>query len=275
LCALLANTLDISVALAASSGLQKMEYDVYAGGFHVVKADLTIDLAKKDRYYLNLGARTRGLLAKLAPWNGIFETGGWYDPKKQSAKPQEHKSVADWRGEVDTDIYRYGKDGSFKEYRVKEHGKSEEVKNPDPALTKNTIDVLTATLAAMQSVSKKGFCASEDEIFDGKRRYKIMFKDVRQEVLEKNRYNVYAGPATECIVEVKQLAGKVREKPRGWLSIQEQGRERGTMPTVWFATLEEGQPAIPVKIRVKTAHGTMFMHLTRYQNADKTLVAQE
>jgi hypothetical protein len=275
LCALLASTLDISIAQAASPSLQKMEYDVYAGGFHVVSADLTVDLTKKASYYLNLSAYTHGLLAKLAPWKGSFETRGWYDANKKAAQPEEHKSTATWRGELDIDTYRYGKDGSFKEYRVKEHDKAEDVRQPEEALTKDTIDVLTATLAAMQSVADKGACASEDEIFDGKRRYKIMFKDVKQDMLEKTRYNVYAGPAMECIVEVKQLAGKVREKPRGWLSIQEQGRERGTMPTIWFAALEPGQPAIPVKIRVKTAHGTMFMHLTRYENADKTLIARE
>ena len=248
-----------------------MNYDIYAGGFHVVSADLNVDLSKKNSYYLNLGAYTHGMLAKLVPWKGTFETKGWYDPKTKSAQPEEHKSTATWRGELDVDTYTYGKDGSFKQYRVKEHDKMEEVRSPDAGLTNDTTDVLSATLAAMQSVATKGACNSFDEIFDGKRRYKIMFKDAKQATIEKSGLNVYAGPATECTVEVQQLAGKVREKPRGWMSIQEQGRAKGTMPTIWFAGLEDGQPAIPVKIRVKTDHGTMFMHLTRYENADKTV----
>ena len=268
---MLAIIISASPSYAAEKGLQKMEYAVYAGGFNVVTADLTVDLSKKDSYYLNLGAYTHGMLAKLAPWKGTFKTKGWYNPSAGTARPEEHKSTATWRGELDIDTYTYGKDGSFKQYRVKEHDKAEQVRSPDEALTKDTIDVLTATLAAMQSVSKSGICSTSKEIFDGKRRYQIIFQDMKKVSMLPSGLNLYSGPATECIIEVKQLAGKVREKPRGWMSIQEQGRERGTMPTIWFANLEDGQPAIPVKIRVNTAHGTMFMHLTRYENAVKTV----
>lgn len=55
------------------------------------------------------------------------------------------------------------------------------------------------------------------------------------------------------------------------MSIQEQGRERSTMPTIWFAKMAEGEPAVPVKIRVKTEYGALIMHLTHYKGAGKTL----
>ena len=83
--------------------------------------------------------------------------------------------------------------------------------------------------------------------------------------------HVPGGPAVACTVEVKPIAGKWHEKPRGWMSIQEQGREKGTMPTVWFAQMAAGEPAVPVKIRVKTEYGALFMHLTSYQGAGHTL----
>jgi len=59
------------------------------------------------------------------------------------------------------------------------------------------------------------------------------------------------------------------------MSIQEQGRERGTMPTVWFAKVQEGQVAVPVKVRVKTDYGTLFMHLTDYQSAGKKMTLKD
>ncbi len=131
----------------------------------------------------------------------------------------------------------------------------------------NTTDVLSATLKGMNHIAAGGTCEGSDEIFDGARRYRIIFTNSQQVDLKKSEYNVYQGPATECTVEVKPLAGKWHKKPRGWMSIQEQGREKGKMPTIWFAQLAKGEPAVPVKIRVKTDYGALFMHLTGYEGA--------
>jgi hypothetical protein len=257
-------------AHATGAKNQEMKYDVFAGGFHVVSADLTVDLAKKNSYLLRLGAYTHGMLAKLAPWKGVFETKGWYDVKKSTGQPQIHTSNTTWRDEKEVVEFIYNKDGSFKEHRIfneKENGKQE----PKPELSKDTTDVLTSTLAVMNKVAQGGKCEGTDKIFDGSRSYDLIFKHQKEETLKASALNVYSGPATECTIEVKPIAGKWHEKPRGWMSIQEQGRERGTMPTIWFAKMAEGEPAVPVKIRVKTEYGALIMHLTHYKGAGKTL----
>jgi len=59
------------------------------------------------------------------------------------------------------------------------------------------------------------------------------------------------------------------------MSIQEQGRDRGTLPTVWVGKISEDGPAIPIKILVKTAYGSLFMHLAEYQQAGKVIVADK
>ena len=76
-------------------------------------------------------------------------------------------------------------------------------------------------------------------------------------------------------MEIKPVAGGWSEKPRGWLSIQEQGRDRGMMPTVWLANVSDDGPAVPVKIRVKTAYGTLFMHLAQYETGGNMVVAEK
>lgn len=256
--------------VAIANDKQLMKYDVYAGGFHVVSSDLTVDLAKKDSYILRLAAYTHGMLAKLAPWQGIFQTNGWYDAKKSLPQPQLHFSDTTWQDEKEITQFFYNKDGSFKEYRVKNEDE-DGPKEPEPGLTDNTTDVLSSTLKVMNKVAQTGKCEGTDKIFDGARSYNLIFHHKAEEVLKATEYNVYAGPATQCTIEVKPLEGKWHSKPRGWMSIQEQGRERGTMPTIWLAQMAEGEPAVPVKIRVKTEYGTLFMHLTHYQGAGKTL----
>ena len=256
---------------SSNAGVQKMEYDVYAGGFHVMAADLTVDAAKKKNYLLRLEGYTRGFLGKVANWKGVFETKGWYNPKTGSATPEKHLSRTDFTGEMELKEYFYNKDGTFREYRIKNEEEDGSAKPVEAELTSNTTDALTATLTTMNNVARKGKCEGSEEVFDGKRRYRREFVHKGEVELKGGEYNVYNGPAVECTVEVKPLAGKWHEKPRGWMSIQEQGRERGTMPTVWLAKVADGQPAIPVKIRVKTQYGTLFMHLTRYQGPQKTL----
>jgi hypothetical protein len=263
-----------SFPVSASENKQKLVYEVYAGGIHAVQATMDIDLSEDGRYELFLDAHTRGFLGSLVPWSGTFLSQGWV-MKGGNYRPELHQSTAVWRDEEEIKNYNYLKSGVFKDIVIKEHDKPEETKIPDAELTEGTTDILTATLFALTDISNGKACDTSHDIFDGKRRFTMAFKGDKAVDLTASKYNIYGGPAIECTVEVKPGAGKWHSKPRGWLSIQEQGRDKGTMPTIWFANITEGLPAIPVKIRVKTDYGVLFMHLAEYQNADQMLVAEK
>lgn len=241
-------------------------YAVYASGFHVVQANLDIKYPDEGHYGIFLGAKTFGFLGKLAPWEGTFESNGWRLKEEPPLRPELHKSVASWRGDPDTKEYRYTKEGSFIDLHVQEDDKPLKKRDVDDALTQGTTDAFTAGLIVMENVAKGAKCEGISEVFDGKRRFAQIFKDQGQDVIEKTKYNVYEGPATRCTVEIKPLGGDWGKKPRGWLSIQEQGRDRGTLPTVWLAKLTEDGPALPVKILVKTAYGALVMHAVSFKD---------
>ena len=152
-------------------------------------------------------------------------------------------------------------------------GENEETKSLDDKLWQGTTDVLTASLQAMKAVADRGVCEGSDEVFDGKRRFKMVFRHKADDILTPTDYNVYEGPAARCEVEVLPVSGAWHKKPRGWASIQEQGRNKGSLPTVWLAKIDDEGPAVPVKMRVKTNYGTLFMHLVEYQNGDKAIKA--
>lgn len=255
---------------ANSYNLQKMKYDVYAGGIHAVRADMTMDFRKKGRYSMVFGAETRGLLGSLAPWSGTFETRGWALSGRRRV-PEIHESIAMWRGEKEVKTYHYDKDEGFKELIKLYKHKKPKVEKTKEGLTKGTTDVISATLEIMEHASDGEPCEGMREVFDGKRRYKLQFHHKRYVMLEKTRYNAYSGPAVECSVEVEPAGGAWYKKPRGWLSIQEQGRSLGTMPTVWMAQVTKNAVVVPVRVRVKTTYGTMFMHLTKYESGDTLL----
>lgn len=257
-----------------------MTYAVYAGGINAVEASMLIDRSEKGRYKIFTEAHTRGFLGKLVPWSGTFESYGWMNTQKQEQgkriyQTELHKSTALWRGEQEIKEYKYNRDGSFKGLFITEHEKPTEKKEPDDKLTRNSTDVLTATLQALELVTLNQGCESEAEVFDGKRRFKMQIRQKSEEMLKPSRYNVYGGKASRCTVEVEPAGGEWHEKPRGWFSIQEQGRKKGMLPTIWFGQLGEGQPAVPVKVMVKTAYGALVMHLIGYDYGDTQLTLKD
>lgn len=262
----------VLVPSAARAGTQTAFYEVYAGGIHALQARLDIK-TDKGRYDIVLEAKTRGFLGKMAPWEGIFESHGWIE-KDGTFKPELHKSTAIWRGEKEIKEYKYARNGHFIGLTETLDGKAPDDK-PDlsPEITEGTTDALSAGLNVLELVGKGGECTGTEEVFDGKRRFKQIITHEGIGELAPTKYNIFKGAAAECTIEVEPVAGAWHKKPRGWMSIQEQGRLRGKMPTMWAAQLKGGAPAVPVKIRVSTAYGVLFMHLAEFSDGQRTVVA--
>lgn len=242
----------------AAPKTHKLHYVVYAGGINAVTATLDLDL-RKTTYDLALKGETRGFLKALAPWTGSFATQGWRSDTAYF--PRLHTSKSGWKTEQDIKEYRYDRKRNFLGLKHTEDGHDKSPQTIDPALTKGTTDILSATLAVMSAVAYDKPCAGQADVFDGKRRFAAIFKDQGAVTLKESAQAIYAGPARMCTLEIKPKGGKWGKKPRGWLALQEQGRQSGTMPTLWMANVPGVPVAVPVKIRVKTKYGTLFMHL--------------
>ena len=264
--------LALTIPAPAWAGNQSAVYEVYAGGIHALQARLEIK-TNKGRYDVVLEAKTRGFLGKMAPWEGIFESHGWVE-KDGTFKPESHRSTAIWRGEKEIKDYKYARNGHFLGLTETLDGKAPEDKpNLSPEITEGTTDALSAALNVLEAVGKGGECSGTEEVFDGKRRFKQIFTHKGITELAPTKYNIFKGAASECMIEVEPVAGEWHKKPRGWMSIQEQGRLRGTMPTMWASQLKGGDPAVPVKIRVSTSYGVLFMHLAEFSDGQRTVIA--
>lgn len=246
-----------------------MTYDVYAGGIHALDARLVMS-ARGNSYDLALSSATHGLLRRLAAWSGVFTTSGRV-AKDGVYNPRTHISRSTWKDETEEKTYKYDGKGGFISYKVKETKEDggHLDKTPErvpPELTRGSTDLLSATYTLLQHMPIQKECRGESLIFDGDRNFRLVFRPDTKEVLKKTKYNIFEGTAVSCFVEVIPEKGKWRKKPRGWLSIQEQGRKIGSLPTIWLGQVDKDGPFIPVKIRVKTDYGTLFMHLTSYRN---------
>ena len=235
-------------------------YDVYAGGIHALSADLTLKVAPK-KYDIALEARTEGILKRLADWSGSFTSKG--NIAAGQTYPLEHKSVSVWKGKPEAKTFIYNGKGGFVSYKVTEADTDKTPKDLDLSLAKDTTDLLSSTLRMMMHIPSKSACEGKELIFDGDRNYRLNYTGKKTETLAKTDFNIYSGDTIVCTVEVVPEKGKWRKKPRGWLSIQEQGRQVGALPTIWFGKATgQDNLYIPVKIRIQTDYGVLFMHLT-------------
>lgn len=247
---------------AAMAEDYKISYDVYASGFHALEVDFDLSIDdKQDKYGVNLFTATHGLLGTLVPWKGNFYAEGAI-LNDQYFQPLLHRSSAQWRGEEDVREYRYDEQGHFVSYKRVEEGVNKTPDSLDEKLTEGTTDVLSATLNMMAQLDGDNPCDSKADIFDGKRRFELSYSLESTSELKASRYNKFEGTAYKCIAEVEPKGGKWHKKPRGWLSIQEQGRELGKLPTIWMGKPKEIDRYIPVKVLIKTQYGAMMLHLT-------------
>lgn len=239
-----------------------LDYDVYAGGLHALKAQLGMELGAKD-YRVQVAARTNGMIGTLLPWEGQYLAEG--RSNGTDLHPSTYKSISSWRGEEKKVIIEYGENGKIKSRRVKEDGEVHKAKQSEEELTLGAVDILTGTAQMLQNVGGREECTGSVNIFDGKRRFKLTFYEKGKQHLKKSKYSRFEGDAIRCTVEVEPDGGRWSEKKRGWLAIQEHSREHGSLPEVWIARVDDGGPAIPVRMLIKSKYGAVLMHLTNGQ----------
>ena len=252
----------ILAANAAHAEKARLIYNVYAGGMNVIVAPLDVEITGTS-YKMSLGAQTRGFLGTMVPWQGSFAAKG--ARTKDQFSVREYRSTATWKGEDDTAVYSYDAKGQFKNLKLTEGTVDKSPSKIDTALVRDTTDILTATLNVMAKADQTNKCAGSADVFDSRRRFTLKYSPAGADTLKASRYTTYQGPAMKCTVEVIPKGGAWHKKPRGWLSIQEQGRKQGTLPTLWVAKVDPRLPPMPVKILIKTDYGTLIMHMAGVQ----------
>lgn len=249
-------TVTVLVLLLCPAGVraETLKYAVYASGFEVVNLQ-TIIVETPKTYKAVLDAGLHGWLKKLAPWYGRIETTG-----AQPALPRSHIFTSSWKGKVEKTRFSFERGQYVSGSKTESDGKVTPLPK-DPELTRGAVDVVTTLYMAMRKLNQTGSCALSQKAYDGRRSFLMIYRDAGDVTLKKTKLNPYAGPAKKCTVELKPLAGKWHDKPRGWLSVQEQSRLKGQLPTITFGKLLAKGGYAPVKAELQTRYGAAVLHL--------------
>jgi hypothetical protein len=240
-----------------------LKYDVYAGGFKALNAELTMDLDPKA-YDLALKAQTQGMIGSIFPWEATYATSG--HAENGTPLPSLHTSRSNWKKSEKVTEMQYGPQGKLLKAVTREDNQTNVKKDFEPDLTRDAVDMLTGALQMMQNTGMTDQCAGSFPVFDGKRRFDIELTDDGKDTLSKSKYSAFRGEALRCIIRVKPVAGfKKKDKNRGWLAVQNHTEERNKPPTIWFAKLEENGPMVPVRMEIASSYGSVVAHLTGAQ----------
>lgn len=254
----------VSAQAAAPQEIQ-MRYGVWAGGFQALDVHLRLRFSKTE-YSAFMDAKPSGVLGRLLPWAGQYVSMGKI--VNGELVPESHEKISAWRDDSDHLKISYKNGAVVSVHEVeKEGGKTVARDLPaDPALTADSVDLVTAIVSMFRHATTKGNCDYRRIAFDGKRRFEIRFTDKGVEKLPASKRNIYgAQEARACQLELVPLAGFKKGRQRGFYKIQEDARKLGQMPRVWVAPAEADMPQIPVRMLVRSEYGAVFVHLRALQ----------
>jgi len=244
-----------------SSSLDLLDYNVYAGGLHALRASLELGYDEKS-YAVSLNAKTNGFIGKIFPWSASYKSSG-LETKTGDLIPIGYEAQSKWKKKLKTLAFTFNDDGSFKEKKTTRKGKTQTQDNFKQELTLDAVDMLTGTIKMLQTVENKRDCTASIPVFDGKRRFNMNFKNVGVELIKKSKYSSFSGKALKCIIEVEPIAGfKKKDMKRGWIAVQEHSRKRKKLPTIWLGELKNGHIA-PVRMEINSDYGAVIAHLTQ------------
>jgi hypothetical protein len=235
------------LAGTAAADPLRLRYEAYAGGLHVMSFDIGVEDSGRD-YRVVSGIRTRGLADFFVGMQLSSETSGKV-AENGRLRPTRYLNQSKFgRRERALMVEPRGDDSFYVQGTP-----DEEPRTPIPAATlPGAVDPLTAMLQAGRVVAASNSCQQRIPVFDGRRRYDLVFTDQGERQLAASRYSVVTGPARLCKVQQERIGGFVMNAG---------DKEIGRESLIWIAAPLVGAPPVPVKLELDTSWGWLTIQL--------------
>jgi uncharacterized protein DUF3108 len=132
------------------------------------------------------------------------------------------------------------------------------------AVTRDTVDNLTAYLRLEHQLARTGSCALTARVFDGRHAYDLVFTDAGRKMLSPAGGQRFSGNAIACRM--------TRRYPAGIADLEkDEGAQQGT---IWYARLLPGDLLVPVRMEMDTQLGVVEGYLAELhgEGVDLTLM---
>ncbi|MFM2129452.1 MAG: hypothetical protein RL477_998 [Pseudomonadota bacterium] len=241
----------------------KLGYNVYVGGLNIFA--FTIELALGPEVYSLKGdGESRGMARMFWRWSTHLAAGG--NVGAEGVRPQIYN--------VDTRSSRrdqsmqlsFDENGKYTIRRTPPDTPHRKAKRDlPPIVPKGTVDPLSfALLLARDVVGGKG-CKGRHPIFDGNRRYDLVFTDMGESSLAATPYSVFAGKARRCQFEMVRISGF--RTPRDYIRFWDE--DNLDPPEIFIAPIVAGLPPVPVRATGDLNMGGLRIYLVWAEHGGK------
>lgn len=236
------------VGPAAGQSL-RLGYEAYAGGLHVMSFGIRIEETGGE-YRVATDLRTRGLADFLVGMH--LDSHAFGKVRQGKLVPFRYLNQSRFGRRSSTLLVEPRQDGGFFVQATPAREKDKE-RTPIPATSlSGAVDPLTAMLQASRTIAASGACRQRVPVFDGRRRYDLVFADEGVHGLAPTQYSGYTGPARLCRVRQERIGGFLAEQD---------DEDIGQESLLWIASPLVGAPPVPVRVEVDTGWGGLTIHL--------------
>lgn len=254
---ILASAVLFFVQAAQADEAGKIAYNFYAGGLKGVYA--TLSMAEKgEAYEVETITQTQGFIGFIYPVKAVYSTEGKI--VKDSLTPQSFITTSISRGKETRKELVYDEQGKvISKINVKK-GVTSENEIVDEGGAGESLDYQSAVMMILRHLTDGGKCDNTFTVFDGKRRFSMVFTDKGLSEVPASDYSIFSGKARECLLTVEPKGGDYPTNSWFWHRSGKQGRQ---MPIKFWATrLKTGGPVMPVRIEIDSqGFGAIVAHL--------------
>ena len=227
----LALYLSVLLTLSGSAWSASVQHDftVILGPFDASRTVFTYALAPES-YEVKSTVRTAGLFDTLYPFKADYFTSGKI--KGDTLETNNYHYSSKTRFNRRTKELIYNEEG-IPVYRIStKNDKEKKVAIEDSPDNKDTTDLQTVFAELAKQYNEVKFCDSRMQVFDGKRRFDVIFKDEGKEEIMANEYSPAQGLAVKCSMYIDKLNSKdddllwelTSERPIYFWILEEQGK---------------------------------------------------
>ena len=256
--------------LLASGALQRadadsspiaVDYDVFAGGMHVLSSVLEINLEDRS-YNARLGAELAGMPGWFADWAAEVQSDGAI--QRGELNPAQYSAERVRRGESQKTVLDFAGEGEVGVTFVPERNDSDDLVPAE--LLAESLDPLSGLISMINTVTEGGECAATIPVFDGRRRYDVVFTDRGLDELRPSSKSSFSGVARRCRMQLEPIAGAIKDDDDDdsfWNSRPENRRRRQL--DIWLARPIADGPIIPVRMIGRSSIGAFIIHMRNVQ----------
>lgn len=180
-------------------------FKVGIGAFDASRTTFTYALTDKS-YSVNSNVKTNGFFDALYPFKANYSTTGIIT--KQGLETRSYHYDSKTRFNTRSKDLIYNEQGVPTHRISSKNGKEKKAEIEQTTDNKDTTDLQTVFAELARQYNNVKFCDSRQQVFDGKRRYDVIFKDEGQEKLQADKNSPFSGIASKCSMYIDKLGAE-------------------------------------------------------------------